>query len=104
MRITTNSAVRIHYHLTSPSGELIDSSRGKAPLGYFHGHGNLVPGVESALDGLEQGDRVTAIVAPEQGYGVRDPQLDIMVPMHAFPEDMRAQLSPAGVFHGHRPV
>ncbi len=103
MKIEKDSAVRIHYHLTSPSGDIIDSSRGKDPLQYFHGHGQLVKGVEAALAGLVAGEQVSAIVPPDQGYGLRDPLLDVRVPMSAFPESMQPQVRPGGQFHGQHP-
>ena len=104
MKISKDMAVKIHYHLTSPEGDVIDSSRGNEPLAYLHGHGNLVPGVEAALVGQEKGAEVSAVVPPEQGYGVRDPQLDVRIPIQAFPEEMRSQIAPGGMFHGHHPV
>ena len=104
MNIQKDSAVRIHYHLTSDNGDVIDSSRGREPLAYLHGHGNLVVGVEKALDGLSAGAKVEAVVPPEEGYGVRNPNLDVRVPLTAFPEEMRSQVAPGGQFHGQHPV
>ena len=103
MKISKNSAVTFHYHLTSPSGDVIDSSRGGEPLAYIHGHGNLVEGVEEALLGMTTGETTTAIVPPEKGYGTRNPNLDVRVPITAFPEEVRSQVAPGGMFHGQHP-
>ena len=103
MNIQKNAAVTIHYHLTSPTGDVIDSSRGGAPLAYLHGHGNLVEGVEEALLGMTAGETKTAVVPPEKGYGTRNPNLDVRVPITAFPEEMRSQVAPGGMFHGQHP-
>ena len=70
--ITNDQVVSIHYHLTDSEGEVIDSSRGKDPLSYLHGHGAIVPGLENALTGREVGDKFEVVVPPEEGYGVRD--------------------------------
>lgn len=104
MKITKDSAVRIHYHLTDDDGDVIDSSRGRDPLAYLHGHGNLVPGVESVLDGQTAGATLSTVVPPEEGYGVRDPELDVALDLTLFPEDVRDQLQPGAMFQGEHPT
>ena len=72
--IKKDTVVSIHYTLSDDSGQTIDSSRNGngQPLTFLHGHGNLIPGVERALEGRQVGDRLNAVVAPEEGYGLRD--------------------------------
>ena len=55
MQITQDSVVLIHYTLTDDSGKTIDSSAGGEPLAYLHGNGNLIPGLEKALEGKQSG-------------------------------------------------
>ncbi len=102
--IEQDRAVRIHYHLTDADQQVIDSSEGREPLSYLHGHGTLVPGVEAALAGLKAGDEVDAVVAPEDGYGVRDPELDIRVPIDVFEESVRDKLGAGATFEGPHPT
>ena len=104
MKITKDCAVQMHYHLTDPDGNVIDSSRGGEPLGYLHGHGNLVAGVEKSLEGRSVGDTFDAIIPPEEGYGTRDPQLDVAIPLTAFPEGARADLVQGARFRGPHPA
>jgi FKBP-type peptidyl-prolyl cis-trans isomerase SlyD len=104
MQIQQNSAVLIHFHLTSAKGEVLDSSRGRDPLAYLHGHRNLVPGVERALAGQEVGAKLEVEVAPVDGYGERNPALDIVVPMAAFPEESHSALRPGAMFQGPHPI
>ena len=103
MKISKNSAVLIHYHLTDDDGEVIDSSKGNDPLGYLHGHGQLVAGVENALEGKEEGAHLDIVVPPEQGYGVRDPELDVAIPIDSFPAEAHSQLQPGIMFEGSHP-
>ena len=84
MQISANKVVFIHYTLTNVAGELLDKSRDDEPLGYIHGAGNIIPGLEDALAGLTAGDECKVEVAPEQGYGVRDETLVQDVPQGAF--------------------
>ena len=79
--------VALHYTLTDDSGDQIESSKGKEPLHYLHGAGNIVPGLEAALVGKTAGATVSVTVAPEDGYGVRDERGVLDVPRTQFPED-----------------
>lgn len=56
MQIAANKAVSIDYTLTNDAGEVIDSSAGGAPLVYLHGSGNIIAGLEKALEGKQGGD------------------------------------------------
>jgi FKBP-type peptidyl-prolyl cis-trans isomerase SlyD len=47
----------------------------------MHGRGNLVPGLENEMLGKSGGDKFTATVAPEQGYGAHDPSALQRVPI-----------------------
>ena len=75
MKIEKDKWVAIHYTLTDDSGKQIDSSVGSQPLGYIHGNGYLIPGLEAQLEGKEPGDKFTAVVQPKDGYGEFDPRM-----------------------------
>ena len=75
MTATEGHVVDIHYTLKSDEGEIIDTSDGKDPLGYLHGAGNIVPGLEKALTGKAVGDKVEVKVSPEDGYGTHNEKL-----------------------------
>ena len=87
MKIAKHTVVTIDYTLTDDAGTVIASSRGQAPLAYLHGLGNLIPGLESALEGQTAGASLQVRVEPEQGYGVRDQRLVQAVPREAFEGD-----------------
>jgi FKBP-type peptidyl-prolyl cis-trans isomerase SlyD len=87
--ITTGSVVHIHYTLTNDSGEELDSSRGGRPLGYLHGAGNIVPGLERQIEGKRTGDRFVAVVPAAEGYGERRGPGPQPVPRTAFPPNVR---------------
>ncbi|MBS0465474.1 MAG: peptidylprolyl isomerase [Proteobacteria bacterium] len=84
MQIAERTVALFHYTLTDPAGAVIDASPEGQPLAYLHGAGNIVPGLENAMTGRAAGDRFDVQVAPEQGYGVRDPNLVQAVPRAAF--------------------
>lgn len=84
MLVSQHKVVHIHYTLTSESGEQLDSSRGDEPLAYIHGMGNIISGLEDALDGRSVGDKFQVTVPPEEAYGVRNDELVQVVPKSAF--------------------
>ena len=75
MSITKNVVALIEYTLKDDAGVVLDSSVGQDPLAYVHGHGNLVPGLESQLEGKKKGDVLKVTVPPELAYGERDEKL-----------------------------
>ncbi len=84
MQIADDTVASIHYKLTNAAGEVIDASPAGMPLIYLHGAGNIVPGLEQALEGRSTGDKFDVAVAAEEGYGPRDEQLIQLVPRDAF--------------------
>ena len=84
MEITDARVASIHYTLTDDAGNVIDKSPESQPLSYFHGAGNIVPGLEKALAGKQPGDSLKVEVKPEEGYGPRNEGLVQEVPRTAF--------------------
>ncbi|MCH1918405.1 peptidylprolyl isomerase [Shewanella sp. A3A] len=84
MQITQQSAVTIHYRLTDTQGKLIESSFDGEPMVYLHGMGNLIPGLEKALEGKTQGETLEVTIDCEQAYGPYHDGLRQEVPLEAF--------------------
>src|SRR5882672_6242200 len=80
VEISADRVVTIHYTLKDDSGAVLDSSAGGEPLAYIQGHGNLVSGLEKALEGKQDGASLDLSLAPADGYGVRDEALVQRVP------------------------
>jgi len=72
MTITKNKIVSFHYSLINEAGELVETSRERKPMTYFHGANNIVPGLEKALEGRSEGDEFQVTIPPEEAYGERD--------------------------------
>jgi FKBP-type peptidyl-prolyl cis-trans isomerase SlyD len=84
MQVGKDKVVSIDYTLTNNQGQVIDSSQGRDPLAYLHGKGNIIPGLEKALEGKAVGDNLKVAVQPEEGYGNHDPRMVQSVPKAAF--------------------
>jgi FKBP-type peptidyl-prolyl cis-trans isomerase SlyD len=91
MQAAKDKVVSINYTLTDEQGQTLDSSEGRGPLCYLHGAGNIIPGLESAIEGKSAGDAFRITVAPEDGYGQHDPELVQPVPRDRFPPGARIE-------------
>lgn len=69
MTIEKDKVVSIDYTLTNDSGEKIDTSEGREPLTYIQGYQNIIPGLEKELEGKSVGDKLNAVIPPEEAYG-----------------------------------
>jgi FKBP-type peptidyl-prolyl cis-trans isomerase SlyD len=97
MQIAKNTVVSIDYILTDADGKVLDSSRGQKPLDYLHGSGNIISGLEEALEGRRQGDSIKVSVPPEKAYGLRNEALSQKVPRKMF--DSKNEIKPGMRFH-----
>ncbi|MGB7160508.1 MAG: peptidylprolyl isomerase [Tepidisphaeraceae bacterium] len=82
--IGKDKVVSIDYTLKDGAGKVIDSSEGRDPLTYLHGHGGLIPGMEKGLEGKSTGDSFQLVVSPDEGYGQKDPNMVQPVPRANF--------------------
>ncbi|HET6336250.1 MAG TPA: peptidylprolyl isomerase [Polyangiales bacterium] len=90
MAVSAQHVISIDYTLTDDQGRTLDTSQGREPLAYLHGAGNIVPGLEKALEGQEVGATLEVSVTPEEGYGQYEAGLVRNVPVRKLPEG-RAQ-------------
>lgn len=84
MKVAANKVVSIDYTLKDDSGNVVDTSEGSEPLSYLHGASNIIPGLETALDGKDVGEEVSVRVPPEEAYGARDDAKQQKVPKSMF--------------------
>jgi len=84
MQVAKNTVVAIDYKLSDNNGEVLDQSQEGQPLEYVHGGGNIIPGLENALEGKEIGEDVSVQVQPSEAYGERSEELQQDVPKEMF--------------------
>ncbi len=84
MEIAPNTVVSFDYTLTNDAGETLDTSADQGPMAYLHGHEQIIPGLETAMDGRKTGDSFSVTIEPEDGYGSRREELVQTVPRSAF--------------------
>mgnify|MGYP001814456507 FL=1 len=84
----SGDTVRIHYTGTLHDGTEFDSSSGRDPLEFALGGGQVIPGFDSAVDGMSVGENKTVTIPPEDAYGERHDQLVQEVPKNALPDEI----------------
>jgi FKBP-type peptidyl-prolyl cis-trans isomerase SlyD len=84
MQIADKMAVSIHYTLTGDTGEVLDSSIGDEPLVYLHGTGNIISGLEDALQGKVVGDKFNVRIAAKDAYGEQNAEMIQVIPRAMF--------------------
>jgi FKBP-type peptidyl-prolyl cis-trans isomerase SlyD len=88
MNVSSDAVVSINYTLTDDEGLIIDSNEGRPALVYLHGHENIIPGLETGLEGASVGDKLKVDVLPADGYGDMDPDRIFEVPKEEFPDEL----------------
>jgi len=78
-KVEKNVVVGINYRLTLDDGTEVDDTGERGPMEYLHGHGNLIPGLEKALDGAELGTELSISFEPDDGYGAHEPDKIVQV-------------------------
>jgi FKBP-type peptidyl-prolyl cis-trans isomerase SlyD len=76
--------VTFDYTLTVDKKEM-ESSRGKAPLSYVSGMRQIIPGLESQINGMHLNEEKVINVAPKDAYGDVDPRAFKEFPLSSLP-------------------
>ena len=84
--------VKVHYTGSLDDDSIFDSSRDREPLQFTIGTGQVIPGFEEAVIGLEPGATSRTRISAEQAYGPRVDELRISVDRSQFPAGLEVQL------------
>lgn len=84
----TGDVVRVHYTGKLEDGTEFDSSNGRDPLEFQLGGGQIIPGLEKRVEGMETGEKSTVTIPADEAYGQRDEQQVQAVPRDSFPDDL----------------
>ena len=87
--IENGSKVKVHYTGKLEDDNIFDSSTGREPLEFTVGSGQLIPGFEQGVMGLNTGDKKTIELEPDQAYGQVREDLVNEVPRENLPEGVQ---------------
>jgi FKBP-type peptidyl-prolyl cis-trans isomerase SlyD len=83
--------VKLEYTLQIED-EMVESTDDEGPIEFLQGYGEIIPGLEAALYGMQVGQEKDVTVDPEDGYGEYDGEAFEEVPLEIFPEEMDLSL------------
>lgn len=84
--VSSGKVVGMSYSLRNDAGVILDQASHDEPFLYIQGSSQIVPGLESGLEGLKIGEKKTVTVPPEEGYGPLQPGLKMTVKKDQFPD------------------
>jgi len=96
-RVRMGQVVSIRFSMTVDGGEQhrVDDELAV----YLHGHGNVVPGLERALEGHAKGDVIDVVIPPEDGYGPRKKGGLRRIPRSSLAKDLETTVGTQVVMH-----
>jgi len=90
--VKTGDTVRIHYTGTLQDGSRFDSSEGRDPLEFTVGSGQIIPGLDKAIPGMEVGDKKSVEVPCDEAYGPVNPEARQAIPREGIPDDIPLEI------------
>ena len=84
--------VKVHYICKLDDGAVVASSREKDPIEFVLGQGQILPGIEEAVSGMESGESKTVRIPPEKAFGPHRDELIEEVPREHFPDHIEPEV------------
>ena len=82
------NTVQIHYTGTLQDGSVFDSSEGRDPLEFQLGAGQIIPGLDQAIDGMAAGEQKTVTIPAAEAYGDYQAEAKQTIPRDQIPADI----------------
>ena len=83
MKIEDKKVVAISYEV-EVEGKVVDSATAEKPLDYIQGMRMIIPMLEAALEGKEEGESFYCTIPPEEAYGDYDLSKVFDIPKSSF--------------------
>jgi FKBP-type peptidyl-prolyl cis-trans isomerase 2 len=87
-QVKSGDTVKVHYHGKLTDGTTFDSSEGREPLQFEVGSGQVIPGFDTGVTGMQVGEKRTINIPVDDAYGPKQDDLVMEFPKDRFPEDM----------------
>jgi FKBP-type peptidyl-prolyl cis-trans isomerase SlyD len=91
LKVEDGQVVSMDYTLRV-DGEVVDTSEGREPLDFLQGVGNIIPGLERELYGMEVGQSKKVVVAAADAYGEFQDDAVVSVPKGEFPPQIPLEI------------
>jgi len=71
--------VKVHYTGKLEDGHVFDTSRERDPIQFTVGKGQVIPGIEQAVVGMQPGEEKSATIPAKDAFGERQDELVVQV-------------------------
>ncbi|MBD3292808.1 MAG: peptidylprolyl isomerase [Armatimonadia bacterium] len=88
----SGDTVKVHYTGKLDDGTVFDSSREREPLEFQLDEGQIIPGFEEAVVGMEEGDETTVEIPPEKAYGPHQDDAVMEFPLDQLPDEIEPEV------------
>ncbi|MEM6831668.1 MAG: peptidylprolyl isomerase [Bacteroidota bacterium] len=92
MTAKPNDQVKVHYTGKLTTGEVFDSSTGRAPLAFVVGSGQMIKGFDDAVQGMSLMEKKTVTIPSQEAYGAHRPELIQEIAREQLPPDMNPEV------------
>ncbi len=92
MAIEKGNKIKVEYEGKLEDGQVFDSSKGKEPLAFEAGEGQVIKGFDEAVIGMEKDQEKEFSIEPKDAYGEIKPELTQEVPRDALPKDQEPKV------------
>lgn len=87
-----NDKVKVHYKGTLSNGDVFDSSEGKEPLEFTLGAGQMIPGFEKGIIGMQVRESKTISIPAAEAYGEPNDELKQEVSNAQLPPEIKPEV------------
>lgn len=86
--VKEGDVISLHYTGSLDDGTVFDSSEQGTPLSFTVGAGEVIPGFDEGVRGMNVGETRDISISPDQAYGDYQEELVRVVPRAAFPPNI----------------
>jgi peptidylprolyl isomerase len=92
-QVKEGDTVKVHYTGKLNDGSVFDTSRERdEPLEFTLGQGQLIPGFEKAVEGMNIGDNTTVEIPSDEAYGERRDDLEMEISRDELPDHIEPEV------------
>ena len=84
--------VKVHFTGSLEDGSIFGSTVDEEPFEFTIGEKNMLPGFESAVIGMQEGDTKSITLPPEEAYGPHKKELVHFMDRTSFPKEINLEI------------
>lgn len=88
VEVKSGDVVQVHYTGRLLDGTVFDTSIGGEPMEFTVGSGQLIPGFEQAVIGMQVGESKTVTIPVDEAYGARRDDMILEIDRSELPDDL----------------